>query len=63
MTTLIRTIMLEYDLIEIHHNSNIKNKPYLIRVYNYNRPDPTEIRLQENPSSNLFNILKEYKLL
>lgn len=53
--------MLEYDLIEIHHNPNIKNKPYLVRVYNYNNNDPTEIRLEE--IDNLFSVLKEYKVL
>jgi hypothetical protein len=59
--TLVRTIELEYDLIEIHHNPNLKNKPYLIRVFNYNSDEPSEIRLNE--INNLYSILKKYKLL
>ena len=61
--TKLRTIVLEYDLIEIHHNQNLKNKPYLIRVFSYNNNDPHEIRLDEVELKNLYNILKEYKYL
>jgi hypothetical protein len=58
-----RTFNLEYDVIEIHHNPNIKNRPYLIRVFNYNSFDPDEIRIDENELKNLYSILKENKLL
>ncbi len=61
--TKLRTIVLEYDLIEIHHNPNLKNKPYLVRVFSYNNNDPHEIRLDEVELKNLYNILKEYKYL
>ena len=61
--TKLRTIVLEYDLIEIHHNKNLKNKPYLVRVFSYNNNDPHEIRLDEVELKNLYNILKEYKYL
>lgn len=61
--TKLRTIVLEYDLIEIHHNKNLKNKPYLIRLFSYNNNDPQEIRLNETELKDLYKILKEYKLL
>ena len=61
--TKLRTIVLEYDLIEIHHNENLKNKPYLIRVFSYNKGDPHEIRLNETELKDLYKILKNYKYL
>jgi hypothetical protein len=61
--TKIRTIELEYDLIEIHYNKNLKKKPYLVRVYNYNDSDPNELRLEEKDLKNLYAILKDHKLL
>ena len=61
--TKVRTLELEYDLIEIHHNINLKSKPYLIRVFNYNSSDPSEIRIEEKDLENLYSILKENKLL
>jgi hypothetical protein len=61
--TKIRTIELEYDLIEIHHNKNLKKKPYLVRIYNYNDPDPNELRLEEEDLKNLYVILKDHNLL
>ena len=61
--TKLRTIVLEYDLIEIHHNQNLKNKPYLIRVFSYNHSDPHEIRLNETELKDLYKILKNYKYL
>ena len=61
--TKLRTIVLEYDLIEIHHNENLKNKPYLIRVFSYNNNDPHEIRLDETELKDLYKILKNYKYL
>ena len=61
--TKIRTLELDYDLIEIHHNPNLKNKPYLVRIFSYNNFDPEELRLDENDMKNLYNILKEHKLI
>lgn len=61
--TKIRNIELEYDLIEIHHNKILKKKPYLVRVYNYNDPDPNELRLEEKDLKDLYVILKDHKLL
>ena len=61
--TKLRTIILEYDLIEIHHNEKLKNKPYLVRVFSYNNSDPHELRLNEDDLKNLYKILKEYKYL
>lgn len=61
--TKIRTIVLENDLIEIHHNQYLKNKPYLVRVFSYNNSDPHELRLSEDDLKNLYNILKNYKYL
>ena len=62
-TTLIRTLELEYDLIEVHHNPNLKNKPYLVRVFSYNNSDLTEIRLDKIELDNLYQTLKNHKLL
>lgn len=61
--TKLRTIILEYDLIEIHHNQNLKNKPYLIRVFSYNNSDPHEIRLDKTELQDLYQILRQHKLL
>lgn len=61
--TKLRTIVLEYDLIEIHYNENLKNKPYLVRFFSYNNSDPHELRLDEKDLRNLYNILKDYKYL
>ena len=61
--TKIRTIELDYDLIEIHYNPNLTKKPYLVRVYSYHRSDPTEIRLDDTEIKDLYNILKEHNLL
>ena len=60
--TLLRVIELEYDLIEIHHNTLLKKKPYLVRIYNWNN-EPEELRLEQNEIDNLYNILKEKKYL
>jgi hypothetical protein len=63
MMTLLRTLNLEYDIVEIHYNKLLKNKPYLIRVFSYNNSDPTELRLDEEQVNNLYQTLKEYYLL
>lgn len=62
-STLIRTIELEYDLIELHHNPLLKNKPYLVRVFNWNKSDPEEMRLDQDQVDNLYQTLKENKLI
>jgi len=61
--TKIRTLDLDYDLIEIHHNPNLKNKPYLVRIFNYNNNYPEELRLDEKDIQNLYNILRQHKLI
>ena len=62
--TLLRTLILEYDLIEIHYNELLKNKPYLVRVFSYyHNDDPSELRLDEKEVKNLYQTLKEHDLL
>lgn len=61
--TLIQTLELEYDLIEIHYNANLNNKPYLVRIFNYNNNDPEELRLDEQDIQNLYKILRQRKLI
>ena len=61
--TLIRTLDLEYDLVEVHYNPVLKNKPYLVRVFNYDSDEPNEIRLEESDIKNLYEILKKHNLL
>ena len=63
MSTLIRTIVLDYDLIEIHYNSLLKNKPYLVRVYNWDSSEPEELRLEKIEVDSLYKTLKDNKLL
>jgi len=61
--TLLRTLNLEYDLVEVHYNELLKNKPYLVRVFSYNNTDPSELRLDEKEVKNLYQTLKEHELL
>jgi hypothetical protein len=62
--TLLRTLNLEYDLVEVHYNKLLKNKPYLVRVFSYHYNDyPSELRLDEQQVNNLYQTLKEYYLL
>jgi hypothetical protein len=61
--TLLRTLNLEYDLVEIHYNGLLKNKPYLVRIFSYNNTDPSELRLDEKEVKNLYQTLKEHDLL
>lgn len=61
--TLVRTLNLEYDLVEIHYNPILKNKPYLVRVFNYNNDEPEELRLDEKEIKDLYKILQDHKLL
>ena len=61
--TLITIIQLEFDLVELHYNPNLKYKPYLVRVYNYNNSDPEELRLEIEEADDLYNTLKKHKLL
>lgn len=63
MTTLIRIINTDYDFIEVHFNHLLKNKPYLVRVYNWGNSEPEELRLDEKELKNLYLILKENDLL
>jgi myo-inositol catabolism protein IolC len=62
--TLLRTLNLDYDLVEVHYNELLKNKPYLVRVFSYyHNDDPTELRLDEEQVNNLYQTLKEHYLL
>lgn len=61
--TLFRTIVLEYDLIEIHYNKKLKNKPYLVRIFSYNNSDPSELRINSSELKDLYKILKQHKFL
>jgi hypothetical protein len=63
MMTLLRTLILEYDLVEVHYNELLKNKPYLVRVFSYNNTDPSELRLDKEQVDNLYQTLKEYYLI
>lgn len=63
MMTILRTLILEYDVVEVHYNELLKNKPYLIRVFSYNNTDPTELRVDEEQVKNLYQTLKEHYLL
>jgi hypothetical protein len=63
MTTLLHTLILDYDLVEVHYNSLLNNKPYLVRVFSYNNNDPVELRLNKEETDNLYLILKEKDLL
>lgn len=62
MTTLVHTLILDYDLVEVHYNSLLNNKPYLVRVFNYDN-DPVELRLNKEETDNLYQILKDNDLL
>jgi hypothetical protein len=63
MSTLIRTLTLDYDLVEVHYSPLLKNKPYLVRVYNWGGSEPEELRLDEKELTNLYSILQEKDLL
>lgn len=63
MTTLVRTLHLDYDLIEIHFNSLLKNKPYLVKIYNWNNTESEELRLNQEEIDNLYKVLKESNFL
>jgi hypothetical protein len=62
-TTLIRTLHLEDDLVEVHYNPHLKNNPYLVRIFSYNSSDPVELRLEKKEVDNLYQVLKEKNLL
>jgi hypothetical protein len=51
MTTLQRTINLNNYVIEIHFNSLIKDRPYLVRIFNYDI-DIVEMRATQTEIDN-----------
>lgn len=55
--TKIKTIVLENDVIEILYNKNLKRKPYLLRLVNYNH-ELYEMRADENDLKELSLILE-----
>jgi hypothetical protein len=62
--TLLRTLNLDYDCVEIHYNELLKNKPYLVRVFSYYyKGYPSELRLDEEEVNNLYQTLKGHDLL
>jgi len=63
LSTLIRTLELDYDLIEVHYNSLLKNKPYLVRVYNWDSSEPEELRLEKTEVDSLYKVLTKEGLL
>lgn len=63
MSTLIKTIVFDYDLIEIHYSPLLKNKPYLVRIYNWDSSEPNELRMDEKELNHLYSMLKEKELL
>lgn len=54
--SLLQTLILEHDLIEIHYNENLRKNPYLIRVFRYNN-DLIEFRFDKNNIKNLYDFL------
>lgn len=61
--TILNTIYLDTDVIEVHFNKNLNKNPYLVRVFNYNNKDPNEFRCEKVEVTNLYQTLKKRKLL
>jgi hypothetical protein len=55
--TKLHSIMVDDRVIEIHYNDILKNKPYLVRVFDYNNYYPNEFRLNETELQDLYKIL------
>jgi hypothetical protein len=55
--TKLHSIMFDDRIIEIHHNINLRNKPYLVRVFTYNNYYPNEFRLSQIELQDLYKIL------
>ena len=55
--TRIQSLLVDDKIIEIHYNTVIKNKPYLVRVFDYNNYYPNEFRLNETELHDLYKIL------
>jgi hypothetical protein len=58
--TKIKTIILQDYVIEIHYNSILKNKPYLIRIFNWDN-EPSELRAEYKDIEYLYSLVKEIK--
>ncbi len=58
MTTLKQIIELNKYYIEIHHNDLVKNKPYLIRIFNY-ESDPIEIRATQEELNDFMGYIRQ----
>lgn len=58
MTTLQRTINLDNYIIEIHFNSMLKDKPYLVRIFNYDI-DIVEMRATQTEIDNFLKDISE----
>lgn len=65
--TKLKTIILENDIIEILYNKNLTNKPYLLRLINYNnelyemRADADDLKKLRDIISDIFRIKYERK--
>jgi hypothetical protein len=65
--TKLKTIILENDIIEILYNKNLTNKPYLLRLVNYNnelyemRADADDLKKLRDIISDIFRIKYERK--
>lgn len=60
--TLLYTISLKEYIIDIHYNPNLKNKPFLIRLFNYDNEYSKEIRLDKEELNDLNSIYEKLKL-
>lgn len=49
--------MVDDKVIEVHYNASLKNKPYLVRVFDYNNYYPNEFRLSQIELQDLYKIL------
>jgi len=54
--TKIQTIIVDDNVIDIHYNENLKQKPYLVRLFNYSN-EIYELRLDTDDLRELSHIL------
>lgn len=58
MITLIRTVILDHTIIEIHYNQVLKHKPYMMRIFTYDE-NPIEIRYDKEDIDNFYKVLND----
>lgn len=54
--TLINTIILDHTIIEIHYNSILTEKPYMMKIFSYN-DNTIEIRYNKEEIENFYKVL------